>query len=269
MSHYSQYYLPQSLVLRSYVECYRLVHFDQAIEGSTIANGRLDLTILLSGSMAVKRAEGYEDIPAFAVFPFTRSGINQLRIGAGSDIINVKLYPNVLSTKAFYGIDWSQFQSWASIFGSTPEIKELDGHNSDWVGSLDSFFISHMISSNEEEVILVNEAIRFIESETDAETTLTTFCEQNGISLKTLDRSFKKITSLTAKGYADLVKFQKAVKTIRGAGRYEHGDLLDALACGYYDQSHFAKVCKKLTGQSPKSFLSKLPLDLTDFVFSD
>ena len=94
------------------------------------------------------------------------------------------------------------------------------------------------------------------------------FCKQKGLSLKTLDRSFKKVTGLTTKMYTDLVKFQKAVKTVRGEGRYEHGNLLDALACGYYDQSHFAKVCKKLTGQNPKSFLSKLPLDLTDFVFA-
>ncbi|GAB5525720.1 MAG: hypothetical protein Roseis2KO_35920 [Roseivirga sp.] len=42
--------------------------------------------------------------------------------------------------------------------------------------------------------------------------------------------------------------------------------MLEALGSGYYDQSHFVKACRKLTGLKPREMFSRLPGEITDFV---
>lgn len=73
-----------------------------------------------------------------------------------------------------------------------------------------------------------------------------------------LERKFGQATGFTPKEYSRIMKFQHAVTVLRQTSTVN--DLHSvAIDCGYYDQAHFGKEVKRLSGSSPSAFLS-LPL---------
>jgi len=272
MSIKSQIRLPHSPLLRGYVDYYRLIHFQDEVTGSTIANGRMDMCILLQGKFEAKDEKGFQSLPAMSVFPLTRDGAHKLRISKGAVMINIKFYPHVLTRPVLENTDLSQFQSWPALFGEKASFDlladlQLSTDNEAWLSLLDDFLCTHLLGADTDSEGLVTRTIQYIEDTIGEEPSMLAFGKSLGVSLKTLERRFKLTTGLTIKMYQDLVKFQTAVKRVRNSGRYEHGNLLEVLGVGYYDQSHFVKTCRKITGQSPKELFSKLPPDLTDFMF--
>lgn len=72
------------------------------------------------------------------------------------------------------------------------------------------------------------------------------------LSNKQLERYFTKYIGMSPKQYLKIVRFQKVLKT-----KELNEDLsLTSLAhdCGYYDQAHFIKDFKLITGMTPKAF---------------
>jgi AraC-like DNA-binding protein len=92
--------------------------------------------------------------------------------------------------------------------------------------------------------------------------------DRNHVTIKTLERRFKKVFGVSPKLFADLLRLQQAAKNIRQDKQdtLNHGDLNEALGYGYYDQSHFVKACKKITGLTPKQLFTQLPGRVTDFL---
>jgi len=76
--------------------------------------------------------------------------------------------------------------------------------------------------------------------------------ERIGLSHGYLDRLFKNEIGLTPKRIGNLIRFQGTL------GRMERGVDLDwaevALACGYYDQSHWIKDFRRFSGLSPLQY---------------
>jgi AraC-like DNA-binding protein len=74
-----------------------------------------------------------------------------------------------------------------------------------------------------------------------------------GMSLKTLERRCLEVIGITPKSYIRLVRYNHALETVRTdkSGR----NWIDiATECGYYDQSHFIREFKQLTGDSPEKY---------------
>ena len=81
--------------------------------------------------------------------------------------------------------------------------------------------------------------------------------EELGANRKTLLRLFKKHLCCSVEEYKKLVMFRNALNYAQKAG--ENTTLTDvALYSLYYDQAHYIKHFKSVTGQSPKALLSKL-----------
>ncbi len=71
-----------------------------------------------------------------------------------------------------------------------------------------------------------------------------------GVSTRTLERQFIKILGIPPKQFIRLVRFQNAVERLKEISKFEN--LTDiAHNSGYFDQSHFIKDFKSLSGQSP------------------
>ncbi|MBT2561205.1 AraC family transcriptional regulator [Pedobacter sp. ISL-68] len=70
------------------------------------------------------------------------------------------------------------------------------------------------------------------------------------ITVRQLERSFKKYIGLSPKHYCNIIRFQNALRIIRNS--CENRSLLDiAVECGYYDHSHLTNDIKKNTGMAP------------------
>ena len=262
---------PGTSLLRSFIEIYRLVTVKEELSGITIANGRIDAVILLNGNLTYfdDALKTYIEIPRGVFFPFTGRGHSQVKVWRGTRLINIKYYPHVLTRSTFTGVSTSGFLDFQGLFAGQELEKfydELSMAKSFAVVSavLDSFFEQHLVDEAEGSE-LVSKVIGFLEQAHPDTVSPAILAKEEGVSMKTLERHFKKRTGLSTKVYRDLVRFQRAARQINGGGEYEHGDLLEALGSGYYDQSHFAKACRKITGVSPKALFTKLPGELTDF----
>ncbi|MGM0379585.1 MAG: helix-turn-helix domain-containing protein [Bacillota bacterium] len=75
------------------------------------------------------------------------------------------------------------------------------------------------------------------------------FSKEIGISSRQLLRIFKKYTGFSPKSLSKITRFQNISRELLN-NKYENlSDL--AIKYGYYDQMHFIKDCKELTGQTP------------------
>lgn len=73
------------------------------------------------------------------------------------------------------------------------------------------------------------------------------------VSIRKLERQFEEILGLPPKQFIRLVRFQKTVEKLKKLD--ESGKLTDiAYESGYFDQAHFIKDFKSLSGQSPFVF---------------
>jgi AraC-like DNA-binding protein len=85
------------------------------------------------------------------------------------------------------------------------------------------------------------------------------------VSVKTLERRFQRHTGLNPKSFCKLARFQQALKAIQ-----QNPPESSAIPClwdaGYYDQSHFIKDCRAITGLPPGRLFQFLPTSLTDII---
>lgn len=74
------------------------------------------------------------------------------------------------------------------------------------------------------------------------------------IGQRHFERKFKQATGYTPKEFSRITKFRNATRMLRSARNKDIQQLI--IDCGYYDQSHFIKEFKKLSGSNPSAFLS-------------
>lgn len=71
------------------------------------------------------------------------------------------------------------------------------------------------------------------------------------LSVRQLERQFKKVIGLTPKFYCRIIRFNYIFEVMK-----EHKDswVRTALQSGYFDQSHFIKNFKEFTGEEPSAY---------------
>ena len=106
--------------------------------------------------------------------------------------------------------------------------------------------------------------LEFIEGQLNSEFKVVKLADHMNMSSKTLERFTKNKFRLSPKELWNVVRFESTTSHLK---KSDANKLIEALSFGYYDQSHFSKECKRITGYSPKSFFSKLKLSTNDIIF--
>ncbi len=271
MSISSQWFSPQDILLKSFVESYHLVESEESIEGYTIPNGRIDIVIVLKGAISRFNEEErtYDAIPKMSFFPLTKVGRIKFKVSDDLHLINIKCFPHVLITPIFNSLKLDVLRSFDEVFGMEASERLWKSLTTDrciesYTAKLDDFFLRFLISPTSN-TSLVKKVISHIESMNVDLKSIHDLAKTIGINPRTLDRNFRAFTGLSIKSYQDLVRFQKTAKEINQNGDYKHGNLMEALGSGYYDQSHFVKACKRISGMSPKELFTTFPTGFTDF----
>jgi AraC-like DNA-binding protein len=83
----------------------------------------------------------------------------------------------------------------------------------------------------------------------------TTLARETGYSRKHLNELFERHVGLTPKTLARVQRFQRALAALRCERPRAASEI--ALACGYYDQSHFIREFERFSGMSPRAFLRR------------
>jgi len=78
-------------------------------------------------------------------------------------------------------------------------------------------------------------------------------CRDLGVGERRLQRTFAAALGTTPKHFARLARFLHACSLLRGGHKRGLADV--ALACGYYDQSHFTAEFRAFSGLTPRQFV--------------
>lgn len=90
-----------------------------------------------------------------------------------------------------------------------------------------------------------------------------TLANQLNISPKTIERVFVKRLGVTPKKYSRILRFSMAVKLLNSKEKFTG----ISYECGFFDQMHFIKDFRKITGMTPSDYLRK-DRSLQEGVFS-
>ncbi len=200
------------------------------------------------------------------------SAAGTLQINAPLKVISIKFFPHILSLAVFRHLSGCQVIEFTSLF-KEKDLQELKlgltqaQTSSERAALLDQFlrntFLAHQLPDP-----WIGKVIGLIEAGATASTSISDIAEQACVSIKMLDRRFKQYTGLSPKLFAGIIRFQQTMENIQTntGGEVLHGDLSPLLGEGYYDQSHFIKACRKITGMAPRDLFATRPATTTDVV---
>ncbi|WP_420577825.1 helix-turn-helix domain-containing protein [Ekhidna sp.] len=261
---------PSDPLVAKYIDRYQYFFIKEKGFFKTIPNGKIELCIVHSGSFEV-----WDDISNIfkpnkpsGFIPAT-SSVSLYRVPSHLLCINIKFNLQVLGLPYFEGFlkNWSNravtdfipkqgIEEIRSLI--KPELNDIP------VKKMDQIFATALKENdlNNEIVKLTELMVVYIHEDF----IVNSLAEEMNMSSKTLERLTKKHFNLSPKNLWKVIRFEHTTSHIK---RSDTQKLIDSLSYGYYDQSHFVKECKKVTGYSPKEFFSKLKLSTNDIIFEN
>lgn len=251
-------YKPQNK-LSAFIECYWSARADQPPfreQESLIPDGTIELMFNFGDDYAQITNDGKKKVKGSHVIGIRKQSlfITQtqkqdffcIRFKLGGTYPFFKI-PAYLFKNAFFGID--------ELFGE--EYKELEERLSE--------------TQNNERRVEITEAYLLGKMDTDNDYPFVQACSGRllrsspkkihnlaadfNTTYKTIERKFKRVIGLTPEELLKVRRFNKAVHSMYSC-RYPSLSAV-AIACGYYDQSHFIREFKQLTRYTPRQFLKE------------
>lgn len=114
---------------------------------------------------------------------------------------------------------------------------------------VEKFLLTHLDASRVDSAMTA--AVRMIK-QTQGELRIAELARQCGLSQSALDRRFRRAVGVAPRRFASLVRLQTVMRL------QEAGATLTTIAhaAGYYDQAHFIKDFKRITGAAPTAFFA-------------
>lgn len=265
----AQCYYPTHTHLLHSVEYFQVVESAPMKTARSIPNTRMDGWIVLEGSFDIcyDGSGVYLPAPVAGICPLRDKPLF-FRTLEGFRVINFKCFPHVLSIPTLAPLQSSLV---ALDFGSFFPKKEVDNlldimqmsiSDELKIKELEFFLARGMLNIESSESWLHLVMHRIWESEV-AE--IEDLAASAFVSVKTLERRFQQQTGLKPKSFCKLARLQRVLKAIQQDTKGQFV-LPHVWQAGYYDQSHFIKDCRAITGLSPGRLFAQLPKLSTDLI---
>ena len=115
------------------------------------------------------------------------------------------------------------------------------------------FVVRERLTAESQEDIFVRQACQYI-TKSEGEYSVQELVKLIGFSERQLERKFKKQVGITPKLLSRIMRFQKFLALSKQSEEMTLSAA--ALACGYYDQSHFIRDFTLFSGVSPVNYLN-------------
>lgn len=133
----------------------------------------------------------------------------------------------------------------ASVIAATPNDRRLEVIEGYLLGKL---------ARRKERMGIMQQTVKLIMKET-GNVSMGEISEQANISPRQLERKFKEQVGLSPKVFSRVVRINHALRLLKLNKGYNWQDII--YLCGYYDQAHFIKDFKDLTGECPKDYVAR------------
>ncbi len=256
---------PESQVLKKYIDRYQLFDIPDTYFLKTIPNAKIELYTVLEGGLEIwnSRLEIFEEMPKKGFIPATNKS-SLLRIKSHLVCLNIKLDLTVLALPWFRKLysgnvnPATEGYIWDDV-SSVVNPQYFLKNNGLIVSDLDTSLSRTFRDNDEDKMVL--QIIECIEKM--PQFSVSELAEELYVSSRTLNRLTKKYFNLAPKDLANILRFEKTTSYLK---ENESESLIEALSFGYYDQSHFIKECRKITGTSPKKLFGKMKLSTNDLL---
>ncbi len=261
---------PKNPLVAKYVDRYQFFDIKDRGFFKTVPNGKIELYIVGSGSFHSwdEESSSFSASQSCGFIPAT-SKVSLYEIPDHLLCINIKFNLQVLGLPFFENF----LNSWSdhSVMDFIPKkgIEEIRSLIKPDLINLPVSNIDQILADAFDEDGLNHEIVRLVElmeGFIHEDFRVALLAEGMNMSSKTLERLTKKHLNLSPKNLWKIIRFEQATSHIKKSQTHK---LIESLAYGYYDQTHFIKECKKVTGYSPKEFFSKLKLSTNDLIFDD
>lgn len=260
--------IPVFPTVAKYVDRYQLFITKEPVFFKTIPNGKIECYFVKEGEFSRWDSEKESFILSntSGILPATNKAAFY-HIPANIVCLNIKFKLTVLSLSLFKGLlaNWQDFNPTALISkveqknilsDITEENPTIPVHQLDIIikNCLDQYAVD----------LKMKKVIQLIKSQITDQLRVVDLADKMHMSPKSMERWIKKQFNLSPKELLQVIRFEHVSYELKNQPKSK---LIDSIAYGYYDQSHFIKECRKITGHAPKDFFSKMKLPTNDIIF--
>lgn len=249
---------PNVLSLRKYVDRYQIFVISKPAFVKTIPNCKIECYLIKKGKFT-KWDVGTDSFISSSTGGILTSTDKTSIYHVPDNIIflNIKFNLNILGLSLFDGLlkNWKNFE----VADLIPEIEQatilsqIDEENPTIdVNKLDTL-IEHSFSRSKINK-KIDSTLNLIQDQITNKFRVLNLANSMHMSQKSTERWIQKQFNLTPKKLLQIIRFQHTSGKMK---KEPKSKFIDSLEFGYYDQSHFIKECKKITGYSPKIFSQK------------
>jgi AraC-like DNA-binding protein len=182
----------------------------------------------------------------------------ELQMKGTFKMIAFQLYPFVLSS--FFHLnpkeinngcyDLTQLENWNKVIDKLNTSKATTLQ----IEVIQKFLYNEYLLKKDKLDFAIRAAIQLV-FEHSAQITVQEICEKIHLTVRTFQRRFLAEVGISPKEFIQIIKFQQSLDQL---SMKEHKKLTDIVyKNGFADHSHFIRVFKSFTGQTPKSFTSQ------------
>ncbi len=247
-------------ILANYIKQYWLLETDQS-DGSiverVIPNGTVDLMFHYKKELFVKTETGNEYTQPKSFISGISSSFADVHSQGEIGMICVEFYP--FAANCFFQLPLKEIENTIldleSIYNQ--EIKDVEeliaGENTSQkkINFIEKFLLSHLQFKNNHNVKFIKEGLKLIKQQ-KGNISINELSRSLCTTPKTLERKFATYLGKTPKQYSKIIRFQQMIYSLSKDSDDSYIDLIYHF--GFYDQAHFIKEFKSLSGYTPKEF---------------
>lgn len=142
--------------------------------------------------------------------------------------------------------------------GAELEARLYEAEGRDQAVLLDQFFLARLHVAEAHRLVL-HTAAQIVQQR--GAVSIGALSTQMGYSVRTIDRLFRQYMGFSPKQYARIVRLQHALHLLSSQPTRSLAEL--SVVCGYYDQAHFNREFRAMTGQTPSAYRQHLAERMT------
>ncbi|MCA5006293.1 AraC family transcriptional regulator [Sphingobacterium bovistauri] len=250
-----EYRFIPSPILQEYVKEFLIVDVSDLVCLETLPSTSVSLNYILNGSIAMKKKN---DVPiclpkAFA-FGIARTSL-RFEFSKGTTLFVIIFNPGMASSIINTPINdfYEKFLSYDNFLNPNQlsYIEQIFANHNDYnvlIEKIEKFLLVEILCMQEDDII--KKALYEIINK-QGSVSIKKIIDKLPVSRDSFEKKFRKQVGTSPKKFSNIVRFRNLFEN-----KLEKATLTEiGLNAGYYDQSHFIKDFKVITGKKPSNFL--------------